>query len=330
MATTNTTTGLSCVASSVTSLEAAAYHLLKAFNAASSHTQHVILNDFVSASDLHGLSLTVGAATLVEALDAMSATTTNGHDPDRCLSAAADTFDKATVAVIQAIGSTDPATHHAMNFSYQTCDLPHLDQLDPLFAVAALAKAVSNFEPQRRTGPHHRPVGWPPGPVARTPPVRPGPDRREQHRDGNRKQGWPAPRLLRISTGAAADRPPLSRLQHRPTSASPRQPQPVPNPADLPGTTRRRDGACRRGRQRRIYCRGRHRRHRIRRVVRGHDDPRPRCDPVRPSTVPMHLIQSETQWDTRDEFGQRSGQNAHLPPDMKTARKLSLRAVDLR
>ena len=148
MASTNTTTvptGPSCVAASVTSLEAAAYHLLKAFNAASPHTQHVILNDFVSASDLHGMSLTVGAATLVEALHAMSATTANGHDPDRCLSAAADTFDKATVAFIHAISSTDLATHHAIYLSYQECDLPHLDQLDPLFAVAALATAVNNL-----------------------------------------------------------------------------------------------------------------------------------------------------------------------------------------
>jgi len=145
MASTNTTTGLSCVAASVTSLEAAAYDLLKAFNTASSHTQHVILNDFVSASDLHGMSLTLGAATLVEALDAMSATTANGHDPDRCLSAAADTFDKAAVAVIQVIASTDPATHHAIYLSYQSCDLPHLDQFDALFAVAALAIAVNKL-----------------------------------------------------------------------------------------------------------------------------------------------------------------------------------------
>src|ERR1035437_7371288 len=147
MASPNTTTGPSCVAASVTSLEAAAYDLLKAFNAASSHTQHVLLNDFVSASDLHGMRLTVGAATLVEALNAMSATTTAayGHSPDRCLSAAAETFDNATVAFIQAISSTDPATQHAIYLSYQACDLPHLDQLDPLFAVAALAIAVNNL-----------------------------------------------------------------------------------------------------------------------------------------------------------------------------------------
>jgi len=147
MASTNTSTGSSCVAAAVTSLEAAAYDLLKAFNAASSHTQHVILNDFVSASDLHGMSLTVGAATLVQALDAMSATTTTayGHGPDRCLSAAAGDFDKAAVAVIHAISSTDPATQHAIYLSYQECDLPHLDQLDPLFAIAALAQAIKSL-----------------------------------------------------------------------------------------------------------------------------------------------------------------------------------------
>lgn len=76
----------------------------------------------------------------------MSATATaaNGHAPDRCLSAAAENFDKAAVAVIQAISSTDPATQHAIYLSYQACDLPHLDQLYPLFAVAALAIAVYN------------------------------------------------------------------------------------------------------------------------------------------------------------------------------------------
>jgi hypothetical protein len=48
------------------------------------------------------------------------------------------------------------------------------------------------------------------------------------------------------------------------------------------------------------------------------------------SIVSSRLNQPETLRDTRDAPGQGSGQNAHLPPDTKTARKLSLRAVDLR
>lgn len=135
-----------CVATAVTDFDAAAYTLLEAFNTASQHSQHVLLNGFVSAAELYGMPFTIGAATLAQAVVAMSATTpADCPAPDGCLSAAADNLGVAGAAVIQAISGADPDTKHAISKSYQSLDLPHIDELGPLFAVAALAIAVKNL-----------------------------------------------------------------------------------------------------------------------------------------------------------------------------------------
>jgi hypothetical protein len=122
MATTKTTiafNGPNCgVTEAVTSFEAAAYAFLEAFNSASQHTRHVILDVFTSASDLHGLSLTCGAATLVEALGDMNATTTsaNAHVPaDGALVAAAHLFEATAEDLFQALEEADEATQHAIS-----------------------------------------------------------------------------------------------------------------------------------------------------------------------------------------------------------------------
>jgi len=150
MASTNTTNlsaGPSCVATAVTNFEAAAYDLLNAFNAASSHTQHVILNEFVCTSMLYEMPLTIGAATLARGVGAMNATAiaANSHAPGGCLRAAADHFDTAAHAFRQAVKDADQDTQHAIFQSYLSCDLPDIDSLGPLFAIAALGIAVNNM-----------------------------------------------------------------------------------------------------------------------------------------------------------------------------------------
>jgi hypothetical protein len=134
------------VPAAVTDLEAAAYALLVAFDKSSQYTQHVVLNEFVPAAELYGMPLTIGAATLAQGIGAMrTATTAKGDAPDGCLSTAVDSFDAAAVAVIQAIDSADPDTKDAIYKSHQSLELPYLDQLDPLLAIAALAIAVNSW-----------------------------------------------------------------------------------------------------------------------------------------------------------------------------------------